>query len=88
MGKKEDKQIARIKSIPADYTFTELKSLVGRFGYIQFNRGKTSGSGVTFYRESDKKTIMLHSPHPKNTIGRATLRAIVKNLQENGDIEE
>lgn len=88
MGKKEDKQIARIISVPADYTFTELKSLVGRFGYVQLNRGKTSGSGVTFYREADKKTIMLHSPHPKNTIGRATLRAIVQKLKENGDIEE
>lgn len=88
MGKKEDKQIARIKSIPADYTFSELKSILGRFGYDQKNRGKTSGSGVAFYRESDGKTIMLHSPHPKNTIGRATLREIVKKLQENGDIEE
>ena len=52
MGKKE-KLIARFKQLPKDFTYDELKQLVGYFGYSEDNQGRTSGSRVTFRREKD-----------------------------------
>lgn len=61
---KLDKAKARILSKPKDYTYTEAIYLLGKLGFEEFNKEKTSGSRVRFYRKSDKKIILLHKPHP------------------------
>ena len=45
MGQKE-KLIARLKTIPKDFTFEEAESLLKYLTYRRFNKGKTSGSRV------------------------------------------
>lgn len=52
---KLDKAKERILSKPKDYTYTEARYLLSKLGFKEFNKGKTSGSRVRFYRESDKK---------------------------------
>ena len=55
-----DKLIKRLKSVPADFTFSELETLLGWLNYKRHNKGSTSGSRVLFYRESDNSKISLH----------------------------
>lgn len=83
---KKQKQIARILSIPADYTYSELTSLLKSFGYMEYSKGKTSGSRVRFFRAKDSHIINLHKPHPGDILGRNAVKSIVNILIENGDI--
>lgn len=49
---KLEKEIERLKSKPKDFTYDELKIILNNFGFIENNKGKTSGSRVKFI---DKK---------------------------------
>ena len=81
-----DKLIKRLKSVPADFTFSELETLLGWLNYKRHNKGSTSGSRVLFYRESDNSKIALHKPHPGDIMSRAAVRDVIKKLEESGDI--
>lgn len=83
----EEKMIARIKSIPKDYTYSEARVLVGRFGYEERTKGKTSGSRVLFFREKDGRKIMLHKPHPGDVLKHYAVKQLLEQLIENGDID-
>ena len=64
---KLQKDIERLKSKPKDYTYDELKVLLNKLGFSEYNKGKTSGSSVKFIDNYDRK-IVLHKPHPSNII--------------------
>ena len=64
---KLEKEIERLKSKPKDYTYEEAKSLLNKLGYIENNKGKTSGSRVIFINKENIK-IELHKPHPRNVL--------------------
>ena len=83
---RRDKQWKRILALPSDYTYTECATLLKTLGYVEYNKGKTSGSRVRFYREADGHIIDLHKPHPGDVMLRAAIKAVVKALQENGDV--
>ena len=83
----EEKMIVRIKSIPKDYTCSEARVLVGRFGYEERTKGKTSGSRVLFFREKDGRKIMLHKPHPGDILKHYAVKQLLEQLIENGDID-
>lgn len=83
---KLDKAKARILSIPKDYTYTEAKYLLSKLGFEEFNKGKTSGSRVRFYRESDKRAILLHKPHPEDEMDVGALKELVAFLKELGEL--
>ena len=78
---KLEKQIERLKSKPKDYTYDELKSLLNKLGFMENNKGKTSGSAIEFKYEDGRK-ITLHKPHPSNIIKPYIIRAITKSLKE------
>lgn len=84
----QDKLLQRMLTIPKDFTYSEAKKLLGRFRFKERNKGKTSGSRVSFYRESDKKVIMLHKPHPGDILKSPYIREIIEYLQEIGEIDE
>ena len=44
-----EKLIERLKSKPKDFTYDELKRLLNDYGFVENNKGKTSGSRVRFY---------------------------------------
>ena len=83
---KLDKAKDRICSIPTDYSFTEARGLLGKLGYAEHNKGKTSGSRVMFYRESDSRVIMLHKPHPGDIMDKGAVKSLVEFLKGNGDL--
>ncbi len=47
MGRK-DKLIKRLMTVPKDFTFDEMQSLLELLGFKLNNKGKTSGSRVKF----------------------------------------
>ena len=84
MGTKE-KLVDLLKSLPADFTFDEAARLLNLFGYKKENKGKTSGSRVMFIDEQNRK-ILLHRPHPENTLKRYALEDIIDKLIRNKNI--
>ena len=85
MGQKE-KRIKRLKEIPSDYTFDELRALLGCLEFAECNQGSTSGSRVMFFRKSDGMKIMLHKPH-KPSMDVAAVKDVLNRLTESGDIK-
>ena len=78
-----EKEIERLKSKPKDYTYDEAKSLLNKLGYIEHNKGKTSGSKVRFISNSNLK-IDLHKPHPRNILKQYQIIEIIRVLEKGG----
>ncbi len=83
---KFEKAKLRLLSKPADYTFSELRFLLGKMGFSEFQKGKTSGSRVKFYREEDGRIIMVHKPHPEDTLDKGAVQGIIDYLKEIGEL--
>ena len=81
MSKKE-KIIKRLKSKPRDFTYDEAKQVLNIFGFIEYNKGKTSGSKVLFKNELKNIDIELHKPHPNNILKHYQINQIIKKLKE------
>ena len=86
MGK-EEKMVKRLLTIPSDYSYDEAKTLANRFGYVECNKGSTSGSRILLYRETDNRKILLHKLHPSNIMKQYAVRQFLGKLIENGDVK-
>ena len=71
-----------MKTVPADFTYKEMVTVLRAFGFRESNKGKTSGSRVKFAKEDFE--IILHKPHPGNEIKRSYVKEIVKQLKKEG----
>jgi len=80
---KEEKLIQRLLTIPSDFKFGELKTLLGRLGFAVTHRGKTSGSRVAFLHTESKVIVRIHKPHPNDELPKAALKEVVAILEEN-----
>ena len=82
---KQEKQIERLKSVPKDFTFDEMKSLLYSLGFQLSNKGKTSGSRVMFI--NGKIMIGFRKPHANNNIMKEyQLKQIIAVLEMEGFI--
>ncbi|MBQ3764643.1 MAG: type II toxin-antitoxin system HicA family toxin [Synergistaceae bacterium] len=82
-----EKAIERLKTVPKDYTYSEAKYILGQLGFIEKNKGRTSGSRVKFERQSDGAFVLLHKPHPSDIMSVGSVRDIIFILKELGEIE-
>lgn len=80
-----DKLKERIKTIPSDFSWNELRKLLNNAGYIEIQSGKTSGSRVRFIH-NDHEPISLHKPHPSPIMKKYAVRDIVKTLKNRGQL--
>lgn len=78
--------IARLKSLPKNYTYIEARNLLVYLGFEEKNKGRTSGSRVLFFRDSDNTKILLHKPHPGNEMKKYAVQQLLEKLKEIGDI--
>ena len=83
---KFEKAKERILSKPKDYTYTEAKYLLSQMGFDEYNKGKTSGSRVKFYRETDGRIILLHKPHPRDIMSSGAVKDLVECLKKLGEL--
>ena len=80
------KRLDRIRCKPNDYTYTEARALMNALGFKELNKGGTSGSRVRFFRETDKKMIDLHKPHPGDVMKRYAVDNLYSFLVEIGEL--
>ena len=78
---RKDKLITRFKSLPKDFTYDELTALLGIFGFVPDNKGKTSGSRVIFWNEELRYPIMIHKTHPGNIVKSYAIKQVYEALQ-------
>ena len=83
MGQRK-KLIARLLSNPKDFTFDEVIALLEHYGYVQNNKGKTSGSRVIFTNSTNNTGIRLHRPHPGNILRDYQVKQIIEFLTQEG----
>ena len=70
------------KPTPAGFKFSELRKVMSYFGYLESNKGATSGSRVKFYHPKTKEVLLLHKPHPGDEMAKAAVDSVVKFLKE------
>jgi len=83
---RKDKLTKKLLRRPKDFTFSELKSMLGHFGSKEIMLGKTSGSRSAFVHEEANHIIRLHKPHPKSILKRYQIEEIIDELTKNGMI--
>ena len=84
---KFEKLLKRLLTVPSDFTYSEAKAIAQQLGYEEKQKGRTSGSRVLLYRESDERKIMLHKPHPGDIMKLYSVRDFIDALKRNGDIK-
>ena len=84
LGGKLEKAKARLRLDPSDYTFEEAKSLLTSLGFVEHNKGRTSGSRIQFVKGQQK--ILLHKPHPEKEMKRYAVRFLRENLESIGEL--
>ena len=82
-----EKILNRFTTLPKDFTYDELKSLLKGLGYIEFTKGKTSGSRVAFVNQKTRHIIRIHKPHPSNILKRYVMEQIFDELKNQGVIK-
>jgi len=82
---KHEKLLLRLLSIPSDFTWDELISLLTKFGYEELKKGKTGGSRRKL-ADKDHNIIILHKPHPGNIVKQYAIRQVIDHLREQGYI--
>jgi len=80
---RKDKLLSKLLGRPKDFTYDELVTLLGYFGYYEFKKGKTTGSRRAFVQET-KHIIRLHKPHLKNILKRYQIEEVIDGLTKNG----
>ena len=83
---KAEKLLKRFLSMPKDFTFEELRALLGSLGYREVRRGHTAGSRVAFYREASGHIIKLHRPHPRPVLKEYQVEELITSLRNAGVI--
>ena len=78
----KEKLIERFKKLPKDFTFDEVERLLGYFGYEKCNKGKTSGSRVSFINPDNEAPIILHKPHPQKVLKSYAIKQLCEELKE------
>ena len=84
---KKEKLLDYLCSLPRDFTINELTKLMNSLGYIQYKRGKTSGSRIAFYHQEKKLILNLHKPHPGNELKIYQIKEVIKFLKRAGEIK-
>jgi HicA toxin of bacterial toxin-antitoxin, len=84
MAKKE-KLLQRLLSIPRDFTWDELATLLYYLGFEEERKGKTGGSRRKFV-DGHGEVINLHKPHPRNILKEYAIKQVIERLREMGNL--
>lgn len=78
---KHSKLLVRLLSVPVDFTWDELVSVVTKLGFSE--KSDKGGSYRTFVDREGRK-IFLHEPHPHNVLKKYAIRKVIETLNEYG----
>lgn len=85
MSQKND-LIARLKTKPKDFTILELDSLMTKCGCKKRQRGKTSGSAISYIHINTNQILKIHSPHPKKELKRYMIDLVLDFLEQISEV--
>lgn len=77
---KIDKLIARLITLPKDFTWDELIKILAHYEYSELKQGKTGGSRRKFAGPK-QMIISLHKPHPGNIVKTYALKQVIDHLK-------
>ena len=80
---KKEKLKKRLLKKPKDFSFKELVTLLDGLGFVELQKGATSGSRVSFLNEKNRLSINLHKPHPRNILKKYQIEQIIDVLKTN-----
>lgn len=80
---RRQKLIAKLRSVPKDFTWRELVTLLSILGYSELGSGRTGGSRRRFVHPF-AGPIILHQPHPANVLKLYQVRQILEHLNKEG----
>lgn len=80
---KKKKLLAKLLQCPRDFTWGELISLLGYFGFKEVKKGRTSGSR-RYFKNKGGIPIMLHEPHPSKVLKVYAVKQIIDLLKKEG----
>ena len=69
-------------AVPADFRYSDLRTLLTGLGFLESNKGKTSGSRVKFFHRESKEIIMVHRPHPGDEMKKASVKGVRERLRD------
>lgn len=75
------KALARLRSRPKDFTWTELQNIMNHFGYEEIKGG---GSRRKFINSKTNVSISLHEPHPRPELKMYAIDIVIEHLREEG----
>ena len=77
---KAERLRAALLDCPATFKFADFVKVMRSYGFELDTKGATSGSRVRFYRESDGRMLIMHSPHPGSELSSGAIRNAVRFL--------
>lgn len=75
---KFEKLLKKFLSLPKDFTYDQLLTLLKVFVYIEL---KGSGSRVVFENQEIQSEIKLHKPNPKKILKKYQIEIIIEELK-------
>ena len=81
---KAEKLTRQLMACPRTFRFDDAVRVMAWYGFELDGKGRTSGSRVRFYRESDGRMMLMHIPHPGDELKAAAVREIAQFLSEVG----
>ncbi|RMG19275.1 MAG: type II toxin-antitoxin system HicA family toxin [Bacteroidetes bacterium] len=85
---KLEKLLAKLRSRPKTFTYSEMRTLLLKLGYTERKTGKTSGSRLAFIHTEKKHIIRLHKPHPGNELKRYQIDYLIEELKNEGYLKK
>ncbi len=82
-----EKLLQRFLKLPKDFSWEEVNKLLKKYGYVPYNKGKTSGSRVVFENKVSTISLDLHKPHPKNVLKPYQMKDVLEFLRRIGVVE-
>ncbi|MCB5194719.1 type II toxin-antitoxin system HicA family toxin [Deefgea salmonis] len=81
---KAGKLLQRLKSLPRDFTWDDLKSVMSQHGF-ELHTG--AGSARKFIYKKTNYPFAIHEPHPGSIMKPYALKAAVSALKDVGEID-
>ena len=76
---RRDKALDRLLQKPADFSWSELTTVMLSFG---FELKKSGGSARKFIHRETRATLMMHQPHPSNVLKQYQVKAAIDFLRQ------
>jgi len=78
---KQEKALNRLATVPKDFTWSELASLMKSLSY---ELQKAGGSGRKFVHTETRSTLFIHEPHPAKLLKPYQVRDVIHHLKKDG----